>query len=253
MNEIHIAIKSYKRAGQVTTLDVFPDAFVYVPESQRAKYEKHYKNVVAIPDAEDGNLCRKSNAILNRSPSEWTLILDDDITSIHRFDNGRDITLTTDQAMEMVVDGFWLASQIGVKLWGINQNSDEMAYAAFRPFNLLAPILGPFNGHLGPELRYDESVQGKDDYDFWLQNIHKYHKTLRMNMFHYIHDHGKKKGGFVSMRTKEVEQAGVDRMIQKWGSKVFRVGGSPGARRNRKVNPEGNILNSMVRVPIPGC
>jgi hypothetical protein len=254
MNEVHIAIRSYKRAGAVTTLKVFPSASVWVPESQAEKYREHYGDaVVTIPDECDGNLCRKCNAILDRTPSEWTLILDDDITSIHVFDHGKDRTLNQSDCMNLVQHGFEMASQLNVKLWGINQNSDEMAYASFRPFNLLAPILGPFTGHLSPVLRYDPQVLGKDDYDFWLQNIAKYHRTFRMNKYHYIHDHGKKPGGFVSMRTRDVEQAGVDRMTAKWGSKVFRVGGSPGARRNRKVNKDGNILNSMVRVPIDGC
>lgn len=251
---IHIAIKSFKRAGRVTTLDVFPSASVWVPESQVDEYRFHYgERVVSIPDECDGNLCKKSNAILDRSPCKWTLILDDDITSIHVFDKGKDRTLNIDECMKLVQEGFSIANQIGVKLWGINQNSDEMAYACFRPFNLLSPILGPFNGHLEPVLRYDPSVLGKDDYDFWLQNIAKYHRTFRFNKYHYIHDHGKKAGGFVSMRTQESEMDGIRRMKQKWGGKVFSVGGSPGARRNRKVNKQGNILNSMVRVPISGC
>jgi hypothetical protein len=254
VSEIYIAIKSYKRAGLVTTNKIFPTASIWVPESQAKEYRTEYgDSVVSIPDECDGNLCRKSNAILDRSPCEWTLILDDDITSIHRFDYGKDRSLDQDECMDLVKHGFDMASQLGVKLWGINQNSDEMAYASFRPFNLLAPVLGPFNGHLSPELRYDPQVLGKDDYDFWLQNIQKYHRTFRMNKYHYIHDHGKKPGGFVSMRTNETEQKGVERMIEKWGNKVFKVGGSPGARRDRKVNKDGNILNSMVRVPIDGC
>lgn len=254
MIEPHIAIKSYGRAGRVTTFSVIGNAFVWVPESQGDEYRKHYGDkVITIPDECDGSLCKKSNAILNRSPSKWTLILDDDITSIHCFDNGKDKTLTENECQEMITEGFSMASQIGARLWGINQNSDEMAYASFRPFNLLSPILGPFNGHLSPVLRYDPSVIGKDDYDFWLQNIRKYHRTFRMNKYHYIHDHGKKSGGFVSMRTMESELAGVQRMEKKWGKKVFRVGGSPGARRNRDVNKNGNVLNSMVTVPIRGC
>lgn len=250
--KIHVAIKSYRRAGRVSTLVVVPFAWIWVPASQAAEYEEAYPGrVKAIPDECDGNLCRKSNAILDRSPCEWTLILDDDISSIHYFEDGKDFVMTPDQIAAMVCHGFDLASQLRVTLWGINQNSDELAYCAFRPFNFLAPILGPFNGHLAPELRYDESVRGKDDYDFWLQTIRKYHKTLRLNKYHYIHDHGKRPGGFVGMRTMEVEEAGVKRMREKWG-KVFTPGGSPGARRDRKTNARGNILNSLVRFPING-
>ena len=254
MSDIHIAIRSRGRAGRVTTCKLFPMGTIWVPESEEKEYRRHHgKNVQAVPDAKDGNLGRKSNAILDSSPCKNTLILDDDITAIHCFDYGRDKTLSSDECMDLVQHGFDMATQLKVRLWGINQNSDEMAYASFRPFNLLAPILGPFTGHLSPTLRYDAQVFGKDDYDFWLQNIAKYHRTFRMNKYHYIHDHGTKPGGFVAMRTKDLEQRGIDRMKAKWGEKVFKVGGSPGARRNRKVNKDGNILNSMVRVPIDGC
>jgi hypothetical protein len=250
---IHVAIKSFGRAGRVSTLGVVPFAWVWIPESQSAQYEQHYPGRCrTIPDAADGNLCRKSNAILDNSPCPWTLILDDDITSIHYFEGGRDHTMSPAEIEGVVCHGFDVADQLGVTLWGINQNSDEMAYCTFRPLNFLAPILGPFNGHLTPDLRYDESMRGKDDYDFWLQTIRKHHRTLRFNKYHYIHDHGKRPGGFVSMRTREKEEAGIRRMREKWGPAVFREGGSPGARRDREATPRGNILNSLVKVPIPG-
>ncbi len=251
--KIHIAIKSYKRAGKVTTFDVAPFAHVWVPESQGDDYRKYYGDrVITIPDAEDGNLCRKSNAILDRSPCSWTLILDDDITQIGYFENTLKHIMSPEVLKRTIVHCFQLASECEVRLWGINQNDDPMAYRICTPLSFLAPILGPFNGHLDPELRYDETVFGKDDYDFWLQNIQKYHKTLRFNKFHYLHDHGKKSGGFVSMRTRERELMGGERMVQKWGPKVFRIGGSTNPKSNKKINPNGNILNSLAKVPING-
>jgi hypothetical protein len=90
---------------------------------------------------------------------------------------------------------------------------------------------------------------GKDDYDFWLQNIRRYHKTLRANKYHYVHDHGKKAGGFVSMRTAEAEQNGANRLIAKWGGSVIRPGGVKGKRHSTGKN----ILNTRVIVPINGC
>lgn len=50
------------------------------------------------------------------------------------------------------------------------------------------------------------------------------------------------------MRTLAVERAGVARMRAKWGDKVFTQGGSAGGRSATGRN----ILNSMIRVPIPG-
>jgi hypothetical protein len=246
---IHVAIKSYGRAGRVKTLQVAPFAWVWVPQSQRADYERCYPGrVVAIPDAADGNLCRKSNAILDRSPCPWTLILDDDIPAIGYWEAGLRVWCDPTHLAAVIEHHFRLAHDLGARLWGINQNSDEMVYHTNSPFSLLAPVLGPFNGHLSPELRYDERMLGKDDYDFWLQNILRYRKTLRANKYHYRHDHGKAPGGFVRLRTREVEAAGVRAMRAKWG-RLFKPGGSKGGRSATGKN----VLNSIVQVPIKGC
>lgn len=246
---IHVAIRSYKRAGRVTTLKVVPFATVWVPESQGEDYRRLYPQVVTIPDDEDGNLARKNNAILNRTPCKWTLMLDDDITRIGCWDGGPRHWLNAEEVEWLIAVGFTLAAELGVTFWGIQQNSDEMLYKTYQPFNLLAPILGPFHGHLSPTIRYDESVLGKDDYDYWLQTILKERRTLRLNKYHYRHDGGGEPGGFVSQRTIDIEQAGVKRMREKWGSKVFKMGGSAGG----KSATGKNILNSMVRIPIEGC
>ena len=247
---IHIAIRSYRRAGRVTSLKCFPFAYIWVPESQGDEYRKHYGDrVVTIPDECDGNTAKKFNAILDRSPRKWTLILDDDITKIGMWEGGKRHWLSPEQIASMILHHFELADDLGVRLWGINVNQDPSGYRAFCPFNLLAPILGPFNGHLNPELRYDPAIPAKEDYDFWLQNIQKYHRTLRVNKYHYVHDHGSKPGGFVSMRTAEVERTCTEKLIKKWGASVVRPGGTKGRRHSSGEN----ILNTRVHVPIGGC
>jgi hypothetical protein len=247
--DIHVAIKSYKRAGSVTTLAVVPFAWIWVPESQGDSYRAVYGDrVITIPDDEDGNLCRKSNAILDRSPCKWTLILDDDITGLGYWERGRRFWMTPEHIEAFIIHHFIMAHELGVRLWGINQNKDELIHYTYRPFSLLTPILGPFNGHLEPVLRYDETVLGKDDYDFWLQNIRAYHKTLRANKYHYEHDHGKKPGGFVSMRTLQAEEQAILRMRQKWG-RHYSYGGAAGG----KSATGRNMLNSNVHIPIKGC
>lgn len=251
--KIHVAIASYRRAGKVRTIKVIPEAAIWVPTSQGQAYKKHYgESVVTIPDKLDGNICRKQNAILDRSPKKWTLILDDDITGFSSWENGVPYYLTHDQIVRMINHYFDLADQLGVRMWGINQLWDALAYVQFRPFAFLSPILGPFVGHLNPELRYDETVGGKDDYDFFLQNIRKYHRVLRVNKYFYRRVSGKQSGGLVSMRSKQFEWDGIRRMQEKWGKKVFRVGGRGGVVTDRETNPIGNILNAIVHVPIAG-
>jgi hypothetical protein len=245
---IHVAIRSYKRAGTITTLKLFPEASVWVPESQARAYRQEYgaKRIEVVPDAEDGNLARKCNAILERSPSRWTLIVDDDLTSINMWEGGAKHVLTMRQIRGMVEHFYDLAEQLRVTLWGLNQIDDALAYRTQTPFSFLAPVLGPFAGHLDPVVRYDPSVGGKDDYDFWLATIAREHRTLRVNKYTYRHDSGRKAGGFVSLRTLEIEQASVARMRAKWGN-LFRAGGSIGPHSRGT-----NILNSIVTVPIAG-
>lgn len=247
-DRIHVAIRSYNRAGQVRTLSVVPFAWVWVPESQGEAYRAHYGDrVITIPDELDGNPARKCNAILDRAPSDWVLLLDDDISAIGYWEAGQVIEMRPNELEDMIIHHFYLAADLGVTLWGINTTNDGRVYDTYRPFNLLAPILGPFHGHLPSVVRYDETVWTKDDYDFWLQTILVYRMTLRANKYFYVTDHGTLKGGIVSIRTRELEEAGIRRMKEKWGG-VFRVGGQAGAGASGK-----NILNSKVIVPIPGC
>jgi len=248
-DNVHVAIRSYKRAGRVTTLKVMPFASIWVPESQGDEYRSHYENVVTIPDSEDGNGCRKFNAILDRSPKPYTLIVDDDITRIGMFEDGELLALDVEQIENLITMGFSLAEEAGVKLWGINQNYDSLIYRTTTPFSLLSPILSPFVGHLEPDLRYDEEQEFKDDYDFWLQTIQKYRFTLRINKYHYYHDHGKMAGGLVSRRTWAAENKGIEALIKKWGSKMIRPGGTSGG----KSATGQNILNTLVKIPLKGC
>lgn len=248
--DIHVAIKSYKRAGRVTTLVVVPFASIWIPESQKEEYLQYYpeESLVTIPDELDGNLCRKQNAMFDLAPSEWILILDDDISGIGRFDDGNHKWMDPEEIREFILQGFILANDVGAKMWGVNQNNDPLAYRTYSPFNFLAPVLGPFHGHLSPELRFDEEMDLKEDYDFYLRNIVEYRKVLRLNKYHYKHDHGKMPGGQVSMRTLEREQNAITRMRKRWGDEVFKEGGAAhggGAKGD-------NILNSLVKVPIPG-
>ncbi len=231
--EPYVAIASYKRPDKVDTLSVVPFAYVWVPESQGAAYRRNYGDrVVTIPDAEDGNTSRKRNAILNRSPSEWTVILDDDITLIGYW-QGDHHKMTPLEIEDLFWRMFMLSEELGVTLWGVNQNHDELIYHTYWPFNLIAPVLGPLSGHLRPSLRYDESVPAKEDYDFWLQTIRKHHRTLRANKYHYYHDSGKRAGGFVSMRSRPLKRPAPNGCWKSGGRKSSKWAGRLAGDRPR--------------------
>jgi hypothetical protein len=251
IDDIHIAVPSYKRAGEVRTLKVCPTAKLYCPQSQYNEYCLHYgdESIIAVPDEQDGNVARKRNYILDHAPSPYLLILDDDVSKIGLWDDGEKIILNSDELLYFIVKWFNIAQDLGCTMWGVNQSDDPLVYNTLRPLSLLAPILGPFNGHLNTEVRYDENIPLKEDYDFWLASIKKYRKTLRVNKAFYIHDHGAMAGGVVSQRTVEREILSSERMAKKWG-RLFRAGGGTGGRSDNKNR---NLLNAQVRSPIPGC
>lgn len=244
-----IAIRSYNRSGDVRTLRLFPDAEVWVPESQEADYRRTYGEAVrTVPDDEDGSWTRKSNAVLRRTGAP-VLLLDDDLIEVACFDQGDRYFLSPDDLRWLVAEGFALASEVGAPLWGIRTNVDPMGYRCFAPFNLLAPILGPWQGVLVDTVRFDPGTEPKGDYDFWLEMILRYRKTLRLNKYGYRNDVGKKAGGMSSTRTHERELAGAEAMKAKWG-RVYRLGGSAGGKQARGAE---QILNSQVKVPLKGC
>jgi len=176
------------------------------------------------------------------------VILDDDITGIGYWEQGHDFWLTPDALEDVILSSFALAEQLGVEFWGMQQTHDPRLYFPYRPFSFLSPILGPFGGFIAPSLRYDHDFDvGKEDYDFWLQQILYNRKTLRVNKYFYEHGHGKNKGGLVSSCTKEKELAAAQRLIEKWGSKIVKVGGASGAGASGK-----NILNTRIWLPIKG-
>jgi len=249
-DQVHIAIMSYGRAGDITTLKFAPYASIWVPESQGAAYSDAHgsDHVITIPDHMDGDVAKKRNAIMDACPTPRLVLLDDDIVNLGYFEAGLHFDITPEYLLTIIERHFDLADQLGVALWGVNQNKDPLIHYTYRPFSLLAPILGPFSAHILTDLRYDPYMIHKSDYDFWLRTINKYRKTLRANKYHYLSDHGKKKGGNSSIRTMAREKEGINRLLTRYGKRLIRPGGSAGG----KSATGENILNTRIQINIPG-
>jgi len=251
LDDIHFAIRSYKRSNTVSTIRVVPWAKIYVPNYQEAEYRAHYgHSVIAIPDENDGNIAFKSNYILDTLTPNWRYIvmLDDDVTRIGYWSEGKKHVASHDHLRWFFPHFFQLAEDLGVRLWGVNQAEDPMFYQAYKPFSLLSGVLGPLTCHINPVLRFDPNMMFKEDYDFWYQNILRYRHTLRVDRYFYSSNQGLKAGGACSMRTREREMEAASRMMEKWGSNYRGVGGTSGG----KSASGRNILNSRISIPILG-
>ena len=229
---MNIIIPSFKRSHHLPGLDYFKTAKFVVPESQRDEYLKTVpiSRLIVIPDDQDGNIGRKRNWVLRNIPRPLVMI-DDDVRAITYTEGGQyfedfgrakqKIPMNPDRILDWMANGFNLAAGFGVKMWGLNINTDGRNYRQFLPFSLTKITLGPFQGHLNHDLEFDESVGSKDDYDMFLQQINTFGKVLKLNKYSYDCDHGTNSGGIVSFRTMEREIDWAKQIMRKWGKKTI--------------------------------
>lgn len=247
---MNVIIPSYKRSHDLKGKDYFFMAKYCVPESQKDEYIKEVgkDRVITLPDNEDGDIVKKRNWILKNIPRPLIMI-DDDVKEICYFESNNNnpikLILSKDLLNDFFENSFNLCKEFNCKMWGINQNTDPLAYKQYSPFNLSKIILGPFQAHLEHGLLFDNRVGTKDDYDMALQQLHKYKKVLRLNKFSYECEHGDNKGGIVSYRSKEKEIEYCKQVMLKWGKKIIQY----------KIPPQKmtDLLNAKkVNVPIKG-
>lgn len=243
MSYYNIYIPTFKRAGKVSTHEIFEDAIIVCPESQLEDYKALYPNMqfLTCPDSIEGNIARKRNWIKRNCDKDYFIMVDDDLKGFQKLEGNKQIKMTNDEIRSMIDNGFTMMEDLGTILWGMNVNTDPKCYMAYTPINMLSPILGPFTAQKKDKhIWYDERLSLKEDYDLSLQVLRKYHKVLRLNKYSYVTEHlTNAEGGCVDYRTmtREAEQ---NKLFQKkWGSKIV------------KYDMEKSI-NPRVIVPLKG-
>ena len=235
-----IYIPSYKRAGKVKTRKTLDGGILAIHEFE----EKDYRNneggeLLVIPDELRGNIAKVRNYILDNTNDDEIVMMDDDIKEIGYHEKLTQNKMKPEGIIRLLENGYQMAKELGVSLWGVNLQSDPKFYREYSPFSLLSPILGTFSCHYKPKLRYDETLFLNEDYDYYLKTINEFRKTLRFNKYYYIADHLKISGGCGSYRLKDTEIEQGERMQKRWGSKVFKF----------DINKS---TNGRINVPIPG-
>jgi hypothetical protein len=242
-----VVVPSYGRAGRVSTVDVFPSGVVVVPEKQAETYSALQElpegwEIATIPDSHDGNIARKRNAILDLYPDRDLLMLDDDYDYVGSWAEGEDRHLDHDGIRHLISEGFRMVRELGTVLWGINVQVDRRFYREYTPISVTNIVLGPFLGITSerrPDLRFDVDLWLKEDYDFALRVLHRYHRILRLNRYHYRVDHQSELGGVVANRNMVEERRQLFALQKRWGSDVVKI------ELHRSVNP-------IIKVPLKG-
>lgn len=238
-----VFIISAGRPETVTSHRVFPYAKIAVPESQRRAYERagYGCEIIGVPDREDGNCAKKKNWCLRNSPTDRLICVDDDYLYMGYIERRETRRAQPWEIAGFCNNAFDMCEQISTVFWGVNQQFDPRFYREYSPISLLSPVLGPFQGMIRTDLRFDERIWLKEDYDYSLQVLNRCRKVLRFNKWHYCVNHISKAGGIVAKRTWEVEREHMELLRRKWGGRIVAF-----TRKGRES------INPIVRWPVPG-
>lgn len=172
------------------------------------------------------------------------VLLDDDCRGIYRWQDQEKWKVEKDQLEEICEGLAILCKDAGFKFWWINCIPDKAAYREHTPFGFVQYIGGPFQAHMkDSELRYDENLPLKEDYDMTLQHIHKYGGCLRANFMFYDVKQAEQEGGCADYRTLSREKEQFELLQKKWGTDIVRR--DKGSKRSFDFNP-------VIKSPIKG-
>lgn len=253
--KIVVCCPSYKRA-KVETLKYIPFCKVYVDESEYKEYCRcnDGAEIVKCKKGIQGNIARVRNYIIDtefKNGADVVCIVDDDMREIMYWEQNTIHRLKTENIMSFIFKYSVLASDMGCYLWGLNVNSDKQCYREYSPFSTVSPVLAPFSCHIrGSEIRYDENIPLKEDYDFFIQHMNKYRKVLRVNKYYYNVRQSEQAGGCAVLRNIEEEEEELHLLQKKWGSKIVKIDKQD--RSNKSSKKKALDYNPIIKVPIKG-
>jgi hypothetical protein len=252
--EVEVCIPSYGRPV-VETLKIVPWASVYVdPREEWAYIEGNPgANIVACDEGVQGSAPRVRNWIMDRvlERGNAVCLMDDDVQDFGFWEDQEKHALRgREEWEEFLSRGCLLAMEFGAKMWGVNLSPDIQNYRQYTPFSLSSPVLGPFSVVLpGCEVRRDEGLVLKDDYDYFIQHMNEYRKVLRVNRFYYQNRMAEQVGGVAKSRSLSRERKEFDFLVQKWGSSIVMTDRS---RNGAKSSRRAFDYNPIVKIPIRG-
>ena len=237
-----IYIPSYKRPTDCLTARVFKSAVICCHEFEAEEYRKNNTNkILVMPDSICGQgMAKIRNWIVDHAEEEYIVLMDDDIASMGYYEGKQRYEYSDEEWQAFIVNAFVMCEEAGTVLWGVNLLEDKKAYREYSPFSFLSIVLGPCMGIIlrGNNIRFDEELGLKEDYDYALQVLNKHRRILRFNKVHYRGKHIKGSGGCIAYRTSEKEEQQRKRFQEKWGSRIVKF-------------KQGDI-NPIIQVPING-
>jgi len=249
-SDIKIFSPSYRRSNNCVIHKYLSQVNYVVAESEKSKYKDVHEKIIAIPDNEQGSYPKVCNWIL-RNGGDKIVIIDDDMKSINRWTKRVSKKLNEKQVYDFLVKGFLIAKEIGVHYWGMNINKDKQLYREYIPFSLTSYLGGPFQAFYKNDLLFDERMLLKEDYDMTLQQLNKYRKVFRFNMFYFDCKQAEQEGGCATYRNFDTEMDQLKLLQKKWGSDIVRIDKADRSHNLKKKKSKIDF-NPIIKAPIKG-
>jgi len=256
--KISVNIPTYKRAGALDTFRTFKAATYWVHASEVAEYKEKNQGIKirTLPDKLKKNVAAVRNFILRSElkNNDVTVMMDDDINHFGYWEKQKRIKIKTEAQMLGLIEKYSrVAKEWGVKLWGVNINSDKQSYSEFTPFSTLVYISASFSCFLkGNECFYDERFSLKEDYDMAVQQLNKYRQVLRVNKIYYEKKSVEQIGGCSTYRSVDREMEQIKLLQKKWGTAIIRVDRNDERSHNLRRRKKITDINPVIKVPIKG-
>lgn len=210
-----VAIPSRGRAETLSTVELLKglpaNITIFVDEKEDAeKYAKHHD--CKIVETGTSGITKARNFILDYYKEGTNVVmLDDDLRGIKTMVGSKLKALDFSQVDTLIRTGFNACVKWNTKLFGIYPIPN--AFFMSRSISVNTFIIGTFTGVIVGDLRYDEDLELKEDYDFTLKHILKYKRAIRFNNFCVDAKHYSNAGGCKDRRDADLEQRCVQKLL----------------------------------------
>ena len=216
---LHVAVPSKGRAGRVKTLDVLPNASLYVPALEAVAYRAAgARNVVPVPDLVRG-ITRTRNWILRNCGARYVVMIDDDVTSqgyIQFHDTQtQKIHLDENTWLGEFRKLFAVTEQMQFRLWGIATDGATRACYPYHPFRWRSYVTASCMGIVNDgRTLFDETFPVKEDYELCARCIHEDGGVVSAQFLFWVNSHWVDDGGCKDYRTQTMERDCISRLCK---------------------------------------
>ena len=210
-------IVSHLRSFNVEKMQnlVGKDVVWYVGKGEKKDYLEAGAEIVI----ESGALCHSRNQVMEDSKVDYSVQLSDDLKGFEKVSvlgsKKVKVPISLDDLLKEITNKM---EKYNLYLGAVSPTNNEFYYSETRPIGFRHFCLGDFHVIKKCDLRFDEKMTLKEDYDYTLQHIKKFGGVCRLNYILPTFVHRVNKGGAVAIRNTETERKNINYLKQKWGN-----------------------------------